>query len=194
MLDRSGNLFAASWIQVATLGVAMLMLAAKAAWPQAASPPLAPPASVIQARPTSPLGQPVPPPPAPAPHQENTGLIDEIGKLFERSLSTLPPMKSPNEAIDDLNARAKDAGEALSHMARPASMVTGRAKCPVAANGAPDCKMASDMLCKAKGFKEGKSLSSDSAETCSAKVLIPGRTRKRDDCRTDHYVTVALCQ
>ncbi len=194
MLDRSGNLFAPSWIQVATLSVAMLMLAADAAWPQAASsPPPAPPASAVQAQPPPPPGEPVPPPPPPAP-EENTGLINEIGKLFEKSLSTLPPMKSPKETIDDLNASARDAGEALSRMAKPASMVTGRAKCPVAGNGAPDCKTASDMLCKAKGFKGGKSLSSDSAETCSAKVLIPGRTRKPDDCRTDHYVTVALCQ
>jgi hypothetical protein len=66
--------------------------------------------------------------------------------------------------------------------------------CPVSANGAPDCKAASDRLCQAKGFKEGKSLASDSAETCSAKVLIPGRTRKPGDCRTDTYVTSALCQ
>ena len=117
-----------------------------------------------------------------------------MGKLFEKSLSILPSMKSPNETIDDLNARARDAGEALSRMATPASMMTGRAKCPVSANGAPDCKTASDTLCQAKGFKEGKSLSSDSAATCSAKILIPGRARKPDDCRTDHYVTLALCQ
>ena len=30
--------------------------------------------------------------------------------------------------------------------------------CPVAANGAPDCKAASDKFCQTKGFKEGKSL------------------------------------
>jgi hypothetical protein len=62
------------------------------------------------------------------------------------------------------------------------------------ANGAPDCKAGADKLCQSKGFKEGKSLNSDSAETCSAKVLIPGRTRKPDDCRTDNYITRALCQ
>ena len=169
---RSGNHFAPSRIRLAALGAAMLMLAADVAWPQA--PPSAPPASVAR--------------------QDNPGLIDEIGKLFEKSLSTLPPMTSPKETVDDLNARAKDAGEALSRMASPGALVTGRAICPVSANGAPDCKMASDTLCKARGFKEGKSLNSDSAETCSAKVLIPGRTRKPDDCRTDHYVTRALCQ
>ena len=49
-------------------------------------------------------------------------------------------------------------------------MVTGRIDCPVAGNGAPDCKAATDKLCQAKGFKEGKSLTTDSAEKCSAKV------------------------
>jgi hypothetical protein len=196
MLDRSGNLFTSSRMQVAAAGAAMLMFAADVAWPQTASPP----SSVVQtpAQPAvpdsaSPQGAPVPSSPPPVP-REKPGLIQEMGKLFEKSLSILPSMKSPHETIDDLNARAKDAGDALSRMARPASMVTGRAKCPVAADGAPDCKTASDTLCQAKGFKEGKSLSSDSAATCSAKILIPGRTRKPDDCRTDHYVTLALCQ
>jgi hypothetical protein len=121
-----------------------------------------------------------------------------MGKLFEKSLSILPSLKSPSETIDDLNARAKDAakdaGDTLSRLAKPSSMVAGRMKCPVSTNGAPDCKLGADKLCQSKGFKEGKSLNTDSAETCSAKVLIPGRTRKPDDCRTDNYVTRALCQ
>ena len=66
--------------------------------------------------------------------------------------------------------------------------------CLVAGNGAPDCKAGADKLCQSKGYKEGKSLNADSAEKCSAKVLIPGRQRKPDDCRTDTYVTRALCQ
>ncbi len=148
-----------------------------------------------------PQGGPAPPSEAPA-REENPGLINEIGKMFEKSLSIWPPLKSPGETIDDLNSRArdavkdaaKDAGDTLSHLARPSSMVTGRAICPVSANGSPDCKLGADKLCQSKGYKEGKSLNTDSAETCSAKVLIPGRTRKPDDCRTDNYVTSALCQ
>jgi len=137
-------------------------------------------------------------PPAPPPGPDNSGLIRDIGKLFEKSLSVLPPLKSPGEAIDDLNARARetarDAGDALSRLAKPSSMVTGRTICPAAANGTPDCRAAADRLCQSKGYKEGKSLSADSAETCSAKVYIPGRQRKPGDCRTDNYVTTALCQ
>ena len=117
-----------------------------------------------------------------------------MGKLWEKSLSILPKMKSPGETIDDLNATAKDAGDSLSRLAKPSSMVSGRMACPVSANGAPDCKLGADKLCQAKGYKEGKSLNTDSAETCSAKVLIPGRARKPDDCRTNNFVTSALCQ
>ena len=119
-----------------------------------------------------------------------------MGKVLEKSLSILPTLKSTGETLDDLNARAKDAarnaGEGLSRLATPSSVAEGRIKCPVSANGASDCKVAADKLCQAKGLKEGKSLSTDSVEACSAKVLIPGRTRKPDDCRTDNFVTRAF--
>lgn len=121
-----------------------------------------------------------------------------MGKVLEKSLSILPTLKSPGETLDDLHAKTKDAvkdaGESLSRLTTPASMAQGRIKCPASANGASDCKAAADKLCQAKGLKEGKSLSTDSAEACSAKVLIPGRARKPDDCHTDYFVTRALCQ
>jgi len=175
----------------------MVMIAAGAAWSQgmqqgtqgtSAPPALGVRESPQQAAPEP--AQPAPPPPA----EENPGLIHEMGKLFEKSLSILPKMKSPSETIDDLNARARDAGESLSNLAKPSIMVSGRSVCPVAANGAPDCKIAANKLCQSKGYKEGKSLNMDSAETCSPKVFIPGRTRKPDDCRTDNFVTRAMCQ
>ena len=125
-------------------------------------------------------------------------MINELEKLFEKSKSMLPTLKSPGEAIDDLNARAKDAakgaGDALSRLAKPGSMVSGRIICPLGANGTPDCKSGADKLCQSKGFKEGNSLNTDSSQTCSAKVMIPGRPRQASDCRTDNFVTTALCQ
>jgi len=196
MLDRPGNLIAQSRTQVATAGAALLMwmMAAGAGWPQAAAPSSPggqEPAQ--QAAPDRPAPQQSEPPSVP-PARDNPGLFNELGKMFQNSLSILPPLKSPGETIDDFNARAKDAGETLSRLAKPSSMVAGRMICPVSTNGAPDCKLGADKLCQAKGFKEGKSLNTDSAEACSAKVLIPGRVRKPDDCRTDNYVTRALCQ
>jgi hypothetical protein len=198
MLDRPGNLIAQSRTQAAIAGAALLMwmIAAGAGWPQAASPSsLGVQEPARQAAPDRPAPQQGEPAPSSAPAREdNPGLFNELGKMFQNSLSILPTLKSPGETIDDFNTRAKDAGETLSRLAKPSSMVAGRMICPVSANGAPDCKVGADKLCQAKGFKEGKSLNTDSAETCSAKVLIPGRVRKPEDCRTDNYVTSALCQ
>jgi hypothetical protein len=170
----------------------MLVIGAGAGWSQGASPPsLGVREPAQQAAPQQ--GQPAPSPSPPA-AEENPGLFKEIGKMFDK----LPTLKGTQETIDDLNARAKDAAkdasDSLSRLAKPSSMVSGRMICPVSANGAPDCKVGADKLCQSKGFKDGSSLNTDSAETCSAKVLIPGRTRKPDDCRTDNYVTRALCQ
>ena len=193
-------------MQLATAGMAlsMLLIAAGVGWPQAVSPSSSPspssPSLGLQTpaqqatpdRPAAVQGEPASSSPPPA-REENPGLINEMGKMFEKSMSVLPTLKSPGETIDDLNARAKDAGDTLSRLTKQ-SMVTGRMKCPVSPNGAPDCKAAADKLCQTREFKEGKSLTTDSAEACSAKVLIPGRARKPDDCRTDNYVTRALCQ
>jgi hypothetical protein len=205
MMARPDNLIAQLRVHAATatLAISMVLIGAAAGWPQAASPP--PSASVKNpAVQDSGGGQPptqqsLPPqvetaPSSAAPAQENGGVIEGIGKIFDK----FPTLKSPQEAIDDFNARAreaaKDASDSLSRLAKPSSMASGRMICPASVNGAPDCKLAADNLCKSKGFQEGKSLNTDSSETCSPKVLIPGRTRKPDDCRTDNYVTRALCQ
>jgi hypothetical protein len=146
--------------------------------------------------PAAPQGEPAPQA-SPQP-SDKPGLIHEMGKLFDKSLSVLPSLKGPGETLDDLNTRAKDAvkgaGDALSRAAKPGSMVTGRVFCPLLANGTPDCKAGADWLCRTKGYKEGNSLNTDSAEKCSAKVMIPGRQRQAGDCHTDNYVTSALCQ
>ena len=191
MLDQPGNLIAQSRVATKTAALLISVIATGAAWPQAAQPPSP---SGIQAPAQQATPQQSETPPPPPPREENPGLFNEIGKMFEK----LPTLKGTQETIEDLNTRArdaaKDASDSLSRLAKPSSMVAGRMVCPVSTNGVPDCKLGADKLCQAKGFKEGKSLNTDSAETCSAKVLIPGRTRKPDDCRKDNYVTRALCQ
>src|SRR5437868_11575686 len=152
MIARSGNFTTRLRTLVAPAGTAlsMIVIAANACWSQGTQGTSIPPALGVR----EPPAQAAPAPSegaAPPAHEENPGLINEMGKLFEKSLSILPKMKSPGEAIDDLNARAKDAakdaGEGLSNMAKPSSMVTGRAACVVASNGAPDCKAGADKLC-----------------------------------------------
>jgi|SRR6266702_3264135 len=176
MMVRSGN----PALRLGTLTSAALLLllgAGGTGWPQSASPQSTSPPLGLQEQ------GPPPSTPAPPAREENPGLINQMGKLFDKLPSILPPIKSPSETMND-----------LSRLAKPSTMVSGRMACPASQNGAPDCKQAADQLCQSKGYKEGKSLNADSAEKCSAKVLIPGRARKPDDCRTDTFVTSALCQ
>ncbi|KRR16725.1 hypothetical protein CQ14_14080 [Bradyrhizobium lablabi] len=190
-----GRLIKLLRMQCATAGLVapMLAIAPEAGWPQGAPQPSlglqSPAQQSVPARP-----EPQQLEPASPPRDENPGLINEIGKLFEKSKLLLPPLKSPGEPTDDPNAGGKGAGDSLSNLARPSIMVSGRAACLVAANGAPDCKAGADRLCQSKGYKEGKSLDTDAAEKCSPKVYLPGYKRQAGDCKTENYVTRALCQ
>ncbi|MGY3485176.1 hypothetical protein ACVW1C_003059 [Bradyrhizobium sp. USDA 4011] len=164
--------------------VAMAGLALSMALPatDSARAQTAPPALGVQSQPVESQPQQIELPPAPV-ERENPGLINEIGKLFEKSKSALPQLKSPGETIND-----------LSNIARPSTMVTGRAACAVASNGAPDCKIGADRLCQSKGFKEGKSIDTDASEKCSPLVYLPGHKRGPNDCKTENFVTRAVCQ
>jgi hypothetical protein len=192
-------------LAVAIMTLSTMLGATGPAWPQAAKSSPQPPSQTAPPPPATTQGAPDQAPPQPAeaappPQQENPGLINEIGKLFDNPssiLPSLPTLKSPKEVVDDFNTRAKDAAkdatDGLSRLTTPL-IVRGRVVCPVAANGAPDCKVASDKLCRSKGFKEGKSVDMDSAQACSAAALLSGGNREPGTCRTETYVTRALCQ
>ena len=204
MSDFSASLLAKASAALVSVAMAVLTLAAATglAWPQAANPPPASfqadpaQAPALQAPPDLAAPQLAEPGSAAPPRTENPGLFNEIGKWLDGPSSifpALPTLKSPQEAINDFNARAKDATDGLSRLTTPLA-VRGRMVCPVAANGASDCKAASDRLCQTKGFKEGKSLDTDSAQSCSAAALLSGGNRVAGNCKTNYYVTRALCQ
>jgi hypothetical protein len=184
MSDRIGHLIVRMRQPIA---IAMVVLSAMLVPDLASAQATAEPAPSAQGAPAQPApaqSEPAPPP-DPAP-KENPGLINEIGKLLEKPASMLPTLKSPKETIDD-------AADALSWLTKSPG-VKGRAACPVAANGAPDCKVAADKLCQSKGFKQGKSLDVDTTRNCSAKALLSGRKPEESECRTETYVTRAVCQ
>ena len=178
---------------VAVLATFVLAAAVACAWSQTPSA-TTPKSVIIQVTPAPAPAVPPDPPavvpaapevPPPAP-RENPGLVNEIGKLFNNSTSWLPAMPAlPTFKLP---------GDSLDVMPKLTTMVKGRMACPVAANGAPDCKTASDRLCQSNGFKEGKSMDTDAAQKCSPKVFIPGRKPEEGDCKTENYVTRALCQ
>ena len=181
MSGRIGNLMARMRQPIAIAMVGLPAMVSDLAWAQGTTQP----APSSQGAPTQPAPQPSEPAPPPAP-KENPGLINEIGKLLEKPASMLPTLKSPKETMDD-------AAGALSRLTTSPG-VKGRTACPPAANGAPDCKAAADKLCQSKGFREGKSLDVDTARNCSAKSLLSGRKPDESECRTETYVTRAVCQ
>lgn len=136
--------------------------------------------------------------PAPAPaEQSNPGLVEELGKLLKDSASGLKStLSGSGQALDGLNSSAKDAAKgATDGLKRIAplsgqTVATGRTLCPAAANGAPDCKLAAELLCKEKGYSAGSSVDIESAQKCSAKAYFSGQSA----CRTENFVTRAVCQ
>ena len=142
--------------------------------PPAQSTP--PPASVQQQQPM---------PPASAP-----GLLDKLGDIIKETVDDMSAnLKGTRSTIDNLN---KGAADTLTRL--PAGGIAlGRAICPRAANGAPDCQVATDTLCKSKGYATGTSLGTETAETCAPRVYVPGYQRKDGDCTIDTYVTRAAC-
>ena len=71
--------------------------------------------------------------------------------------------------------------------------MSGRERCAIAPNGAPDCVAAAEALCRKHGFASGKSMDFTSAEECPARVLLSGR-QSEADCTTVTFISRAMCQ
>ena len=129
-----------------------------------------------------------------APPASRPGLIEALGDLIKDSAqSTQKSIENLNEANRNNLKAATDAVQGLPKL--PGSRVaTGRVICVAAANGAPDCKTGADKLCHDKGFGDGNSLATETAKTCSPRALLSGGAPKAGDCRTDTFVTQAICQ
>ena len=163
----------------AVAAIVLLSLIAPHAWAQeqtGASEP--PPAAELAPQPA-----PATPPPSPS-GSSRPGLIDKLGDWLRDSA------EGTQQRLDDLNKGTLDT---LSRIPI-AGFASGRSLCPRSANGAPDCYAATDKLCKEKGYTSGRSLDTESAETCNPRIYLPGYQRKPSDCRTDTFVTRAACQ
>lgn len=178
----------AARLALAVLGLTVWIGAAHAqdAQPAAAEPPAARLQDAPQAEPGTQSGaQPQ------APLIGGGGLLEKLGGLLRDSAEGVSSgLKGTRQRIDDMNKGTLDT---LSRIP-VAGFATGRSLCPRAANGAPDCYAATDKLCKDKGYTSGRSLDTESAETCNPRIFLPGYQRKEGDCRTDTFVTRAACQ
>jgi hypothetical protein len=96
-------------------------------------------------------------------------------------------------AADVATTAAKETAGAVTRL--PSSRIaSGRERCTTAPNGAPDCRIAADTLCKNKGFNSGTSVDFENVENCPAQVLMANRPRAEHECPIDYFVTRSLCQ
>ena len=118
------------------------------------------------------------------------GARDTLGGLSERASGAA---KEAAGAARQATDAAKDAADAVARLPN-ARVVDARARCTIAANGAPDCRQAAASVCKAKGFGSGSTLDIQSSQKCPARVWLSGRSPEPGDCEVQSFVTRAVCQ
>jgi hypothetical protein len=132
----------------------------------------------------------------PLPPQPN--LVETFGRWLDQGTTKFrTDMQGAQQTFDKLGTQtrdaAKDATDAMIGLPN-ARVVTARERCAAAKNGSPDCQAAVDTFCRGKGFQTGKSLDTQSELKCPAKLLLEGRSPNDAECRTEIFVTRAVCQ
>jgi hypothetical protein len=132
------------------------------------------------------------PPPAAKPAQDG-GVFGAVSRWFKDAGKQVENFgHEAGLAARTTAGGAKDAADAVARIPA-ARVVAGHEKCFTAANGAPDCVVAANTMCKAKGFESGKSVDMTTAETCPPKVYMSGRSTG-PECTTETFVSRVLCQ
>jgi hypothetical protein len=62
-------------------------------------------------------------------------------------------------------------------------IISGRERCTLEPNAAPDCRLAAEALCRSTGYGSGTAVDFEANEKCPPPY-----------CTMDHFVTRALCQ
>ena len=138
-------------------------------------------------------------PAAPVPFQP--GFIDVLERLLGDSKTRIDEQfKTTTDAAKGAVDAARDAARAASQatdtiVGLPGTrVVNGRERCTVSANGAADCAVAANALCKSKGFGNGRGLEINTAQKCPAWVWLSGKTPPEGTCTNETFVTRAACQ
>jgi hypothetical protein len=137
------------------------------------------------------------------PRGSEPGFLHALGRWVDDSLANIG-LNNARGTLDDFGGRtgevakdavgaAKDAAESVVRL--PSTrIVSGRQKCELAGNGAPDCQAAASAACRSKGFSSGRSVDIESAQKCPARVWLSGRPPAPGECSLETFVTRAICQ
>ncbi len=139
--------------------------------------------------------------PAGAPDPNSTarpGFVDAVGRWFDEGTTKFKSgLQGAQHSFDQFADQTRDAASDATGavMGLPNTrIVPVRERCVVAGNGGPDCQAAATAACRGKGFSSGKSLDTQSEQKCPAQVLLRGRPPNDAECKTETFVTRALCQ
>jgi hypothetical protein len=132
-------------------------------------------------------------------------LFGALGRWLDESIASINSnFKDARTKIDNFNREAGVAAKSTVDVAKDAAdavvrlpntrVISGHQNCPLASNGAPNCIVAANTLCKSQGFSTGKSVDMTTAEECPTQVLLGQRQAQPGECRTVTFVTRALCQ
>src|SRR5271154_6162819 len=127
-------------------------------------------------------------PPAPGAASDKPGFFHQFGKWWDDSIADFnAKMKDAHDKFEDLNKKQSEAAkesaaktqEAMKNAAQATKdaasamvrlpntyVVELHDRCPMAANGAPDCQTTATTACNAKGFTTGKPADVQSSQQC----------------------------
>lgn len=153
--------------------------------------------------------EPQAPPPAPAAQpaarSDSPGFLDAFNRWLDESAANFKSgMKGTQDTLSGIGTSASDAAkdaakgmkDATDAIAKfpSARVIAGRELCQNAPNGSPDCRTAAEVICHAKGFGSGKSLDTQSAQKCPARLWLSGRLPAEGECAVETHVVRAVCQ
>jgi hypothetical protein len=194
---------ALTWLLAASLSPAAIALA-QTAPPAAPHGPAAAQATPAASVPATPA-QSVPATPAPAPQAkglfpaqpppaDKPGFIYAFGRWWD---STHGGADGAAQATQDALNKAAEATKsaAAAIMRLPAArFIEVHERCGLAPNGAPDCRSAATVACRAKGFNAGSPVNVQSSENCPPAVWMSGRQPAAGECPQETVVLMAACQ
>ena len=120
-------------------------------------------------------GCPPQPPAAQAPEANRPGFVDAVVVASGRQGEVRLADEGRREAFGEFTTRPSRTPRRPRALWSPTHVV-GRARCEIAANGAPDCGRGQHGVPR-QGFKTGKSVATQTEEKCPARVLSPADRR-----------------
>lgn len=133
------------------------------------------------------------------------GFLEALGRFIGQSKEAIDSqIKNTQETLGTIGTQATGVAKDATNAAKDAAsnvialpgtrIVTGRQLCPLATNGAPDCQQGAAALCRDKGYQGGRLLDIQTSQRCSARSWLQKGGPKEGDCRTENFVTRAVCQ